>query len=90
MQAQEIISGKTNNSLENLKQNIGQNNEHINITRFSDAITRAKESIEDISKKYRETLKSSIQEDSFNPETNNHYLTKNIIPENIRERIKNA
>ena len=89
LDAKEIISGTTNSSLENLKNTIWVSHENINIQDFSNAISKARESIEDLSKKHREALKNSLEEEIFDPEKNTHPLTKNFIKEDLRSRIKN-
>lgn len=85
--AKEIISRKSNASLEDLKSELSSSWENMNYEKLLDAINTAKSQIEDISKKLRENLKKSLDEDSISPDSYQRPLTERFISEKIRKRV---
>lgn len=74
-----MISDNTLGDLEGLKKHIGTSRENINIERLQWVISDARESISDLSKKRREVLRSSLEQNIFNPEKHEYKLKETLF-----------
>lgn len=86
--ASELIESSTSHSLEWLKANLGQNNT-LNTNRLLEAIKKAQGSVEDLSKKHRESLKEILDRNNYTPEKHEYYTTETLFPPRILARAKN-
>ena len=85
--AQELIEDTTSTSLEDLKSWLSTHKE-INIPQLSEAIKKAQWSIEDLSKKHRESLKEVLDKENYTPEEHEYYTTETLFPPRILQRAK--
>ena len=85
--ARELIENSAWNSLNNLKNTISLSPE-INTELLKKAIINAQWSIEDLSKKHRESLKKSLEKEQYTPEQHEYYTTETLFPPRIIARAK--
>lgn len=88
-EAKNLISWEAWSSLDSLKQSIGKVPQTLDIQWLSDAIRKAKSSIETLSKKHRESLRHTLDEDALTPEKHEYKLSKKILPSSFRNRAIN-
>lgn len=81
-----LIESKTSSNLEDLQKSLW-NNEAIDIWDLLRDINNAKYQIEDLSKKYRDELKKSIDQDSYEPEKHEYIVSRKIFPETVIHKI---
>lgn len=80
-----LISSKTSGNLDNLKSTIG-NNEQINLSDLRNAINSAKKQIEELAKSEIESLKNSLDDNNYSPDTHVYRASKKVIPENLLQK----
>jgi len=85
-EVQRLISWSTLNDLNSLKSSIKWSWEWINIGRLQDAITSARNKIEAHSKKKIESLKHSVDQDSYSPEYHEFKAARKILSTSIMQR----
>jgi len=83
-EAKDIISGKTTGSLDGLKQSLSLER----VTDFESAIQNAKISVENLSKKHRESLKNTLENTQYNIEKPD-YISSKIFGEKLLSKAKN-
>ena len=89
IEVKKLISGDTLNDLEWLKNHIWKTWEKIDISKLNSVIQDARESIATLSKKRRESLKNSLEETLFSPETHDFKINKKLFREETIQRWKN-
>jgi len=87
-EVKKLIENKTSSNLEDLQSSI-TSHENIDLWDLLWDINNAKSQIEDISKKYREELKRSIDVNTFMPEKHEYIASRKLISENTLYRIQN-
>lgn len=87
-EVKKLISGETLWDLSSLKSHVW-NKEGLNYNDLQNAISKAKGSIEDLSKQKRESLKASLETDSYSPEYHKYHVSEKLIPKTLLNRAKN-
>ncbi len=82
-----LISWNTSWSLEQLKNNIHSEKE-INFSELQNEISRAKNSIENLSKKKIESLKKGLEKKDYAPEKHEYHISKKLFWSNILTRVQ--
>lgn len=83
-----LISSSTSGNLDQLKSSFS-NNETINISDLSSAISAAKEKIEQLSKHQINSLKNSLDAQKYCPEDHEYITSKKILPDNLLQKAYN-
>lgn len=83
-----LISSSTLWNLDELKAWISHS-ENINLEDFKSAINSAKSKIENLSKQKIDSLKKSLDEEFYNPDSHEYKTSKNILPQKILQKAYN-
>lgn len=84
-----LISWDTSGGLEELRSHIWTPTSAIDLPKLKETISWAQNSIEQLSKKKIETLKSTLEQGIFTPEKHEFMVSKKIFSENITGRAQN-
>jgi len=87
-EVKKLIENKTNTNLEGLRRSLW-NNETFNVEALLKDVNNAKYQIENLSKDFREELKKSLHQNSFNPEQHNFYTSQKVFSHTLIQRIQN-
>ncbi|MCH8518387.1 hypothetical protein LAT59_01295 [Candidatus Gracilibacteria bacterium] len=83
-EVKEFIKGDTLEGLEGLKNTLGKN---IDVKEFQKALKEARNTISELSKKYREHLKESILQNEDSPENFTYHVTEKYFSEYKRKAL---
>lgn len=87
-EAKDLIQWDTLGSLDNLKWNINTG-EKLNLLDLQNAISEARSTIEEVSRKKRESLKEMLEEERFAPEKHEYKINKKLFSQDVLYRVQN-
>ncbi len=86
-QAKKLIWEKTEDSLKDFQRNLWTSNS-LHLENFEKAIMSAKNSLKDLSKKTRDSLRHSLERDTYHPETHEYTLSQSLFSDTLLQKIQ--